>query len=139
MRDVLEGHAEFVGSGAQTVDRGARPLQNITGKAEQAAPALGLHHLLGSEAKAVQVLDQRGSLARIGDSGGLQRIEIDHYLPPRLMSKVVTGASKPLSVKGSCGIAFQPGSASRISDEARICPGDAAATNRAAKFTALPK
>ena len=55
------------------------------------------------------------------------------------MSKVVTGASKPLSVKGSCGIAFQPGSASRISDEARICPGDAAATNRAAKFTALPK
>ena len=82
--ELLDGHAERVGGLAQGVDRPARPLQGIAGEPEQPAAALGLHHLLGGEAEAVQVFDQRGSLARIGDSGGLQRIEIDH--PPESAS-----------------------------------------------------
>ncbi len=86
MDELLAGHAELPGGLAEGVHRPARPLQDIAGKAEQAAATLGLHHLLGGEAQAVQVLDQSGSLARIGDSGRFQRIEIDHYPPPRPMS-----------------------------------------------------
>ena len=114
-------------------------MQNVAGQPEQSPAAFGVDHLVGGEPETVQVLDQVGPFARIRDSRGLQRVEIDHHLSPGFKSKVVIGASKPLTVNGSCGIAFQPSSASRISDAARICPGDAAATNRAAKFTASPK
>ena len=57
---------------------GGRTLQNVARQAEQPAAALGLDHLLGGEAEAVQVLDQAGPFARVGDSRGFQRIEIDH-------------------------------------------------------------
>jgi hypothetical protein len=61
-----------------------RPSQRVASQAEQPAATFGLHHLLGGEAEAVQVFDQRGTLARVGDSGGLQRIEIEH--PPESAS-----------------------------------------------------
>ena len=63
-------------------------LQNIACQAEQAATAFGLNHVLGGEAEAVQVFDQRGALARVGNSGGLKRIEIDH--PPKSASSEAT-------------------------------------------------
>ena len=93
--ELLDGHAELLGGLAQGVDRPARPLQNIAREAEQPAAALGLHHLLGGEAEAVQVFDQRGSLARVGDSGGLQRIEIDH--PPESASRDAPIRVNPVS------------------------------------------
>ena len=65
--------------------------QSVSGiacQAEQAAAAFGLNHLLGGEAEAVQVFDQRGALARVGNSGGLKRIEIDH--PPKSASSEAT-------------------------------------------------
>ncbi len=139
MSELVDGHTQVGGGLAQGVRRPARPLQGIAREPEQPAATLGLHHVLGGEAEAVQVFDQRGTLARIGDSGGLKRIEIDHYSPPRRMSKAITGSSKPLSVNGSCAIASHAGTAVRTTDEARIWPGNAAATNRAAKFTTSPK
>ena len=74
--DLVGRYPEFLGRGLQRVDRRPRPGQNITGEAEQPAALLGLDHLLGSEAQIVQVLDQVGPLARIGDPGRLQRIEV---------------------------------------------------------------
>jgi hypothetical protein len=66
------------------VDRPARPLQNVAGQPEQPTLQLGLHHLFGREVEAGEVFDQGGSLARVDDSGGLQRIEVDH--PPESAS-----------------------------------------------------
>jgi hypothetical protein len=76
--DVFEWHTEGVGGRAQAVRRGARPLQNVAGEAEQPAAPLGRDHLVGREAELVQIVDQAGSSARIGDSCGFQRIEIGH-------------------------------------------------------------
>jgi hypothetical protein len=76
--ELLDGHTESVGGLSKRVDRSTRPLKDVACEAEQAAAAFGLHHVLGGEAEAVQVLDQCGPLARVGDPGGLERIEIDH-------------------------------------------------------------
>ena len=76
--EFLDGHTEPVGGLSKGVDRSARPLKDVACEAEQAATAFGLHHVLGGEPEAVQVLDQRGPLARVGDPCGLERIEIDH-------------------------------------------------------------
>jgi len=52
-------------------------LQDITGEPEQPAAPFGLDHLVDGEAKSVQVLDQVGPVARIGDSGSLKRVEVE--------------------------------------------------------------
>ena len=70
--------AQLVGGLAEGVDRLAGPLQSVAREPEEPSAALGLHHFLGGEAEAVQVFDQRGALARVGDSGRLKGIEIDH-------------------------------------------------------------
>ena len=88
MCDVIERKGERVGSDAHALRRRTSPSQNIACQAEQAATAFGLNHVLGAEAEAVKVFDQRGALARVGNSGGLKRIEIDH--PPKSASSEAT-------------------------------------------------
>ena len=77
--DVVERRAEHIGGHPQAVDRAARPLQGVTGEAEQPALTLGLDHLVDREAELVEVVDQAGSFARVGDSCSFQCIEIDHH------------------------------------------------------------
>ncbi|BCI87551.1 hypothetical protein NIIDMKKI_27570 [Mycobacterium kansasii] len=52
-------------------------MQDITGKTEQPAAALGFGHLVDGEAQSVQVLDQVGPPAWISDSGSFQRFEVE--------------------------------------------------------------
>lgn len=75
---IRQRQAQRLGGGVQTVHRRTRQLQHITGQPEQATATLGRDHLLGGEAQARQILDQRGTAVRIGDPGGLQRVEIHH-------------------------------------------------------------
>ena len=82
--EFVGGHCKPVGGLAEGVDRPARSLQGIAGQPEQAAATLGLDHLVCGEAEAVEVFDQRGAFSGIGDSGGFERIEIDH--PPESAS-----------------------------------------------------
>ncbi len=51
-------------------------MQDITGEPEQPAAPFGFDHLVDREAELVQILDQVGPLAGVGDSGGLQRLEV---------------------------------------------------------------
>ncbi|BBX61987.1 hypothetical protein MSAS_11610 [Mycobacterium saskatchewanense] len=76
MCHVGSRQAEPLGRGLQRVDRGARPLQHVTGQAEEPAAAFGLDHLGDREPEPGQALDQVGALARIGDPGGRQRREV---------------------------------------------------------------
>ena len=78
--DVLHRHTDRIRGGAQGVDLGAGPQQDVTGQSEQAAAPLGLGHLVHGETEARQVLDQTGPRARISDSCCLhaRRIQIDH-------------------------------------------------------------
>ena len=78
MFDVLQRHTDRICGGPQGIDLGAGPQQDVTGKSEQAAVTLGLGHLVRGETESRQVLDQTSPLARIDDSGCLQRVEIDH-------------------------------------------------------------
>jgi hypothetical protein len=84
--DLLDRHTECLGRGAQAVGRAARPQEDVAGEAEQAPAALGVDHVLGGEPEAVQVFDQAGPPARVGDPCGFQGVEIDH------LHKCVRGA-----------------------------------------------
>jgi hypothetical protein len=74
--DIRQGHTDRLGGGPQGIDLGAGPQQGVTGKPEQAAVTLGLHHLVCGETEVRQVFDQTSPLARVGDSGGLKRFQI---------------------------------------------------------------
>jgi hypothetical protein len=76
--DVRQGHTDRICGGPQGIDRGTGPKQGVTGKSEQAALTLGLDHLVRGETESRQVFDQTSPLARVGDSGGLERFQIDH-------------------------------------------------------------
>ena len=78
VRDIIDRHADCPGGRFQAVGRAARPLQNVTGEAEQPAAELGLDHVLGREPETVEVFDEFGAFARVGDARGFQRVEIDH-------------------------------------------------------------
>jgi hypothetical protein len=82
--ELTVGQTERFGGSVQGVHRAARSLQSVSSQAEQASVALCLDHVVCGEAEAVQVLDQAGTLAGIGDSCGFQRLEIDH--PPESAS-----------------------------------------------------
>ena len=143
--DVVERQPECLGGGPKAVARSAGPSDGVSGQSEQAAPTLGFEHLLGGEPEIGQILDQARPFSRVGDSGGLQRVQIDHMHSFKAAQRdgcrsyAITGDSKPLSVKGSWTTAGHSGSSSRTAEVARICPGSAAATSRAARFTVLPK
>ena len=140
VRQFLERHAELLRGGAQTVDRGARPLQDVTGQPEQAAPTLGRHHLLGGEAKAVQVLDQ-ALLARA--HWRFRRPPAHRNRPLFATLAHVKGRHRRIEALECQRILRDRGPVGQLrrghQQRARICPGAAAATNRAAKLTALPK
>ena len=78
VREIIDRHADCPGGRVQAVGRAARPLQNVTGEAEQPAAELGLEHVLGREPETVEVFDEFGAFARVGDARGFQRVEIDH-------------------------------------------------------------
>ena len=78
MCDLISRQAERLGGRSHAVGRPARPQQNVAGQPEQPPATFGVDHLVGGEPETVQVLDQARPIARIGDSRGLQRVEIDH-------------------------------------------------------------
>jgi hypothetical protein len=78
MRDLIEGQPNCLGSGPHAVGRSPGPPDGVAGKPEQAASPFGLDHLVGGKPESVQVFQEARAFARIGDSGGLQRIKVDH-------------------------------------------------------------
>jgi hypothetical protein len=76
MLEVLDWHTKSVGGRPRAVLRGTSLPQRGAGKSEQAPVPLGFDHVVGAEAEAVQVFNQTGPLARVGDPKRFKRIKI---------------------------------------------------------------
>ena len=78
VRGVVQRQSECLGSGSQAVGRSPSPPDGVAGKPKQSAATLRLDHLFDGEPETVQVVDQVRSLSRVGESGGFQRVQVDH-------------------------------------------------------------